>query len=449
MSSDFFFAFFATLQFKIKVPSPHSTSMSRRTIIIVIALAIVSLGIVIAGQVFWVRKAYALQEEQFNRRAFVAISEVVQTIRVMNRDSAVTEPVRQVSNNYFIANINDTPQPYLLENLLKEEFRRSQLLEDFEYGIYDCFNDSIVFGSKISFKPGIERTQAQQIHKLENFEPDGHYFGVVFPNKSSFILQQLDFWMYSSIVILLIVIFFSYTVHIMLQQKRLSEIRTDFVNNMTHELKTPISTIGLSADAIQNALTTSNTERIRSYTQIIQNENTRLKNQVERVLQIASLSPKKVALQHKEIDLHEALQKAVDTFQMQIEESDGSISLELLATHHRMKGDIVHITNVIYNLIDNAVKYTTESPDIQIRTHWKSGWLRIDFQDNGIGIERSNQKMIFEKFYRVPTGNLHSVRGYGLGLFYVKTIVEAHKGKLHVVSEPGKGSTFTIEFKTI
>jgi len=384
--------------------------VSRRTIIIVIALAIVSLGIVIAGQVFWVRKAYALQEEQFNRRAFVAISEVVQTI---------------------------------------QEFRRSQLLEDFEYGIYDCFNDSIVFGSKISFKPGIERTQAKQIHKLENFEPDGHYFGVVFPNKSSFILQQLDFWMYSSIAILLIVMFFSYTVHVMLQQKRLSEIRTDFVNNMTHELKTPISTIGLSADGINGALSSSNLDRVRSYVQIIQNENSRLKSQVERVLQIASLSPKKVALQHKEIDLHEVLSKAVDTFEIQIQEADGSINTELQASKHIIKGDVVHITNVIYNLIDNAVKYTTDSPKIHIRTTSKLGWLRLEVEDNGIGIDKANQKMIFEKFYRVPTGNLHSVRGYGLGLFYVKTIVEAHKGKIQVTSEPGKGSTFSIELKTI
>lgn len=423
--------------------------MSRRTIIIVIALAIISLGIVIAGQVFWVRKAYALQEEQFNRRAFVAISEVVQTIRIMNRDSAATEPVRQVSNNYFIANINDTPQPYLLENLLKAEFQRSHLLEDFEYGIYDCFNDSIVFGSKISFKPGIERTQAKQIHKLENFEPDGHYFGVVFPNKSSFILQQLDFWMYSSFVILLIVIFFSYTVHVMLKQKRLSEIRTDFVNNMTHELKTPISTIGLSADAIQGALSNADTERVRSYVDIIKNENSRLKSQVERVLQIASLSPKKVALQNQEIDMHSLLQSASQTFRMQIQDDDGSITTTFQAQQFRIKGDSVHITNVVYNLIDNAVKYTTLTPHIQIRTTWKSGWLRIEFEDNGIGIDRENQKMIFEKFYRVPTGNLHSVRGYGLGLFYVKTIVEAHKGKINLSSEPGKGSTFVIEFKTI
>lgn len=422
--------------------------MSRRTIIIVIALAIISLGIVIAGQVFWVRKAYDLQEEQFNRRAFVAISEVVQTIRTMNRDSAATEPVRQVSNNYFIANINDTPQPYLLENLLKEEFRKSQLLEDFEYGIYDCFNDSIVFGSKISFKPGKEREQAKVIHKLENFEPDGHYFGVVFPNKSSFILLQLDFWMYSSIVILLIIVFFSYTVYIILQQKRLSEIRTDFVNNMTHELKTPISTIGLSADAIEGSLASANPNRVRQYVQIIKNENNRLKNQVERVLQIAALSPKKVGLQNSTIDVHALITTAAENFRMQAEEQQGTLETQLDAPQHLVKGDLVHITNVIYNLIDNAVKYTEEIPQIRIRTSSNAGWMRVEIQDNGIGISKANQKMIFEKFFRVPTGNLHSVRGYGLGLFYVKTIIKAHGGRILLDSTPGKGSTFTIELKT-
>jgi two-component system phosphate regulon sensor histidine kinase PhoR len=197
--------------------------LSRRAVIIVISLAIVSLGLIIAGQVFWVRKAYDLQEEQFNKRVFVALSEVVHRIRIMNKDSAATEPVMHVANNYFIANINDTPQPYLLEDLLKDEFAKSDMKEDFEYGIYDCFTDSIVYGSRISFIENYERTNADYIHKIKEFQPDGHYFGVVFPNKSGFILKQLDFWMYSSFVILLIIIFFSYTISVMLKQKKLAD----------------------------------------------------------------------------------------------------------------------------------------------------------------------------------------------------------------------------------
>lgn len=423
--------------------------MSRRTITIVILLAIVSLGLIIAGQVFWVRKAYDLQEAQFNQRVFVAISEVVKTIRVFAKDSAETEPVRQVANNYYVANINDTPQPYLLESLLKAEFEKSDLREDFEYGIYDCFTDSIVYGSKISFLAGRSPEKPVAIKELKNFVPDGHYFGVVFPNKSAFILKQLDFWMYSSFVILLIVIFFSYTVFVMLKQKKLAEIKTDFVNNMTHELKTPISTIALSAEAISNPGIAQTPDRLQQYVAIIKNENMRLRQQVERVLQIASLTPRKVQLKNEMLDLHEIIRKAAVTFDVQLNDAEGSMELRLEAAQPFMRGDIVHITNVIYNLLDNACKYTNEKPHVVVSTsnHGQEIWISIS--DNGIGIPRQHQKMIFEKFYRVPTGNLHSVRGFGLGLFYVKTIVKAHSGKIEVESTPGKGSRFTIKFKAI
>ncbi len=422
--------------------------LSRNTVVIVILLAIISLGLIIAGQVFWVRKAYALQEDQFNRRAFVALSDVVQRIRVLNKDSAATEPVRQVTNNYFIANINDTPQPYLLEDLLKDAFEQSDLKEDFEYGIYDCFTDSIVYGSRISFKSGYERSDADQIHRLKEFQPDGHYFGVIFPNKSSFILVQLDFWMYSSFVILLIVVFFSYTISVLLKQKKLAEIKTDFVNNMTHELKTPISTIGLSAEALSNPSIIENPSRLAQYVTIIKNENDRLKNQVERVLQIASLTPKKVHLKDELLDIHVIIEKAIETFQMQLIEKDGKIMTSLHAANCHIRGDIVHITNVIYNLLDNATKYTETAPRITIKTENQGGELVITIADNGIGMGKQHLKMIFEKFYRIPTGNLHSVRGFGLGLYYVKTIVKAHDGKIDVISSPGKGSTFTLKFNT-
>jgi len=423
--------------------------VSGRTITIVILLAILSLGIIVAGQVFWVRNAYDLQEKQFTSRVVVALGEVVQQIRVMNKDSAATEPVKQITNNYFIANINDTPQPYLLEDLLKDEFELSGLTEDFEYGIYDCFTDSILFGSRISFDPTKQRSKADHIHRIENFQPDGHYFGVLFPNKSSFLLKQLDFWMYSSIVVLLIVIFFSYTISVILKQRRLAEIRTDFVNNMTHELKTPIATIGLSADAIANPNISENKERLQQYASIIKNENSRLKSQVERVLQIASLTPKKVHVKDEMIDLHEVIEKAVTTFKVQVEETEGTILVNLKAARSIIKGDIVHITNVIYNLLDNAAKYTENPPHIEISTLNDDHHIFIHVKDEGIGISQQHIKSIFDRFYRVPTGNLHTVRGFGLGLFYVKTIIKAHKGSIDVKSKVGNGSTFTIKLKTV
>lgn len=423
--------------------------MSRRTIIVTILLALISLVIIIAGQVFWVRKAYALQEEQFNKRVFVALSEVVKQIHIMNKDSAQADPVKQMTSNYFIANINDTPQPFLLESLIKSEFSKSDLMEDFEYGIYDCFTDSIVFGSRVTWNDSLQTQPAKKIQTLKDFQSDGHYFGVLFPNKTAFIILQLDFWMYSSIVILLIIIFFSYTIFVMLRQKKLTDIRTDFVNNMTHELKTPISTIGLSAEALSQPLVQNDSGRLNQYISIIKSENGRLKTQVERVLQIASLTPKKVQLKNERMDVHELLKTASDTFQIQAEDKDGKLIFLPGATHHFVKGDVVHITNVIHNLLDNAIKYAEQQPAVTVRTYNDSDKnLMVEVADNGVGISRQHQKMIFEKFYRVPTGDLHSVRGFGLGLFYVKTVLKAHKANIKVSSEPGKGSTFTLIFKT-
>jgi two-component system phosphate regulon sensor histidine kinase PhoR len=423
--------------------------MNRKTIIVTVLLAVISLVIIIAGQVFWVRKAYNLQEKQFNERVFQALSNVVQTVQVLNKDSVAPDPVSRVLDNYFVAYVNDTPQPYLLENLIKSEFEKSDLIEDFEYGIYDCFSDSIVYGSKVSFEPGARSEPAKLIHELPKMQLDGHYFSVLFPNKTRFIIKQLDFWMYSSIVILLIIIFFSYTVFVMLRQKKLSDIRTDFVNNMTHELKTPISTIGLSAEALSSPNIADDPARMRQYVDIIKSENGRLKNLVERVLQTASLTPKKVTLKNEIIDLHEVLQKAISTFELRAQERDGEVKSDLKAASCVVKGDLIHITNVIYNLLDNAIKYSEEEPHIEVTTHNEDNKLVLRVRDNGVGISRHHQRQIFDKFYRIPTGNLHSVRGYGLGLFYVKTIMKAHRATIHVESQPGKGSTFILKFKTV
>jgi two-component system, OmpR family, phosphate regulon sensor histidine kinase PhoR len=421
--------------------------MSRRTIIIVILLALISLGVIIAGQVFWVRKAYGIQERQFNEHVMFALTAVVDEILVMNNDSSVTEPVLQKESNFFVANINDTPSPYLLETLLKEQFERYNLKEDFEYGIYDCFTDSIVFGSRVNFDTLDNEVRAEATQIKAKFEPDGHYFGVLFPNKTATILKQLDFWMYSSFVIFLIIIFFSYTIFVILKHKRLSEVKSDFINNMTHELKTPISTISLSAEALSNPNIVYQPERFKQYISIIKNENQRLRSQVDKVLQIATLTPKKVSVKMEEIDLHEIILKATETFSVNVAEDGGELSTKLNATRSIINGDLVHITNVIYNLLDNARKYTEVEPIISIESYNDKDRIVVKVKDNGVGINQSHLGMIFDKFYRVPTGNLHNVKGFGLGLFYVNTIMKAHKAKISVESKVGKGSTFTLEFK--
>jgi two-component system phosphate regulon sensor histidine kinase PhoR len=376
-----------------------------------------------------------------------ALTAVVDEILMMNNDSSVTEPVLQKESNFFVANINDTPSPYLLETLLKEQFERYNLKEDFEYGIYDCFTDSIVFGSRVNFDTLDNEVRAEATQIKAKFEPDGHYFGVLFPNKTATILKQLDFWMYSSFVVFLIIIFFSYTIFVILKHKRLSEVKSDFINNMTHELKTPISTISLSAEALSNPNIINQPERFKQYISIIKNENQRLRSQVDKVLQIATLTPKKVSVKMEEIDIHEIILKATETFSINVAEDGGELSTKLNATKSIILGDIVHITNVIYNLLDNARKYTEAEPIISIESYNDKDRLVVKVKDNGVGINQSHLGMIFDKFYRVPTGNLHNVKGFGLGLFYVNTIMKAHKAKISVESKVGKGSTFTLEFK--
>jgi two-component system phosphate regulon sensor histidine kinase PhoR len=214
---------------------------------------------------------------------------------------------------------------------------------------------------------------------------------------------------------------------------------------MTHELKTPISTIGLSSEMILRTDMDEEPDKIRKYAGLIFKENKRLQNQVERVLNVAKLDKNEITLTKEQFDMHELLEEVKDNFEFNHSEKDGTITLDLKAEEHIVNVDPVHISNVVFNLMDNAVKYCREVPDIRIRTFNERRQFVFEIEDNGIGIKREDQKMIFDQFYRVPTGNLHDVKGFGLGLYYVKLIIEAHHGSIHVKSVVDKGTTFTIK----
>lgn len=374
------------------------------------------------------------------------MSAVVDRIQTMKNDSALVEPVKQISSNFFAANINDTLHPYLLESLLREEFTKSNLIADFEYGIYDCFNDSIVFGSRLRFENSAGNPVKEEVSIQKKFDRDGHYFGIYYPNKSKLLLSEMDFWIFSSVLILLVIVFFSYTIMVILRQKRLSEVKTDFINNMTHELKTPISTISLSTDMLTRHAESEKIEKahILRFVQIIKSENDRLKNQVEKVLQIATLSPDKMNLNMQPIDIHKLIESTISSVVLRLEERQGSIDIEKRAHSFTVNGDPVHLSNVIFNLLDNAIKYSESDPKIVISTRNTTGGIEITVKDNGIGIPKEHLKSIFEKFFRVPTGDMHNVKGFGLGLYYVRTVLEAHHGHISAKSEHRAGSIFTL-----
>ena len=233
-----------------------------------------------------------------------------------------------------------------------------------------------------------------------------------------------------------------------MKQKKLSEIKNDFINNMTHELKTPISTIALSSEVLMSSEIANDKERLFNYAQIIKNENNRLKNQVERVLKVATLD-KEIELNKSKIDIHKLITKVISNFDLALKEKKAVVNRSLDASNFETMADEIHLTNIFQNLIDNAIKYSYQRvPAISVSTVNQKEAIQIVIQDNGIGMAKENLKLIFDKFYRVPTGNVHNVKGFGLGLNYVKTMVEEHNGTIEVESELEKGTKFILTLPT-
>ncbi len=271
---------------------------------------------------------------------------------------------------------------------------------------------------------------------------------VIVPNTDTVVLKELG-WRIALAGLFTMIIFaaFYLTVNTMLRQKKLSEIKNDFINNMTHEFKTPLATISLAVDAMKNDKVLSDREKMGYFSSIIKEENQRMNRQVETILRAALLDKQEVDLMLKPTHVHEVIKEVAGNFKLQLEDKNGKVDLELNSTNDFIEADEVHFPNLINNLLDNAVKYAKENvaPEIKIATTANGKNMTIRLEDNGIGMSKETLKKIFEKFYRAHTGNIHNVKGFGLGLSYVKTMVDAHGGKIKVDSVPGKGSVFTIE----
>lgn len=442
--------------------------MIRRNINAVVVLGIISLASILVVQMVWMRKTIAIQQtniaiqekedslnlKQFSEQAHIALRNVLEEISTSKSDSSdLYGAVKQIRTNYFVVDINEELHPFYLETLLKRQFYEQSLNQDFQYGIYDCFSDSIVFGNLIKFSkttgyaPASDTVAGITSAKLP-WKTDGHYFTVIFPQVMARTISEpaelISPWVYVTIIVVLVMIFFGYTITVILRQKRLSEVKTDFINNMTHELKTPISTIGLSSEMLMRSDFSNDPEKLQRYASIIYKENKRLEHQVERVLNVAQLDKEELTLKKEAVDIHELLIEAKENFDINQLDQGGSIQLDLQAETSAVNADPVHITNVVYNLLDNAVKYCDTTPQIKVKTTNDKKGIVIEISDNGIGIKREDLKMIFDKFFRVPTGNLHNVKGFGLGLYYVKLIIESHGGKIEVKSKLGEGTIFTV-----
>lgn len=271
---------------------------------------------------------------------------------------------------------------------------------------------------------------------------------IIVPNSSGVVLKELRSRIaIAGLFTLVIFAAFYLTVNTMLRQKKLSEIKNDFINNMTHEFKTPLATISLAVDAMKNEKVLSDKEKMNYFSSIIKEENQRMNRQVETILKAALLDRQDVNLMLKPTHVHDVIKDIADNFTLQLNDKNGKVEMDLEATNDLIDADEVHFPNLINNLVDNSVKYSKDNvpPEIKISTAANGRNMTIRLEDNGIGMTKETIKRIFEKFYRAHTGNIHNVKGFGLGLSYVKTMVDAHGGHIKVDSTPGKGSIFTLE----
>ena len=390
-------------------------------------------------------RAYQLQETQVNydiTQTLVSVSKEIQA--ATNDSSYLIDPVNQIDETTFIVKTNQSLDPFYAEQVLTREFKKREINLDFEYNLYNCFNDSVIYTQAIYINESKVVEKEKPSVEVNWKSEDGHYFSIYFPHKSDIVLGRLKFWLYSSLLLVIIILFFAYTISIILKQKRLSEIKSDFINNMTHELKTPISTIALSSEVLMKPNISETPEKLKNYAQIINRENLRMQNQVEKVLQIASLEKDKVELTKTHVNLNKLLEDVIATFTPLIEDRKGEIHFDSAAKNPTVHIDEIHISNVITNLIDNALKYSKDSPKVSIVTKNEKENIVVSIKDNGIGMKKDVAGLVFDKFYRVPTGNIHNVKGFGLGLHYVKVMTEEHGGKIEVNSIVNEGSTFTL-----
>lgn len=389
-------------------------------------------------QVYWMKRAFDLKEQQFRQTVMVALQNVANDISGLYKLSNIENPVTQLSSDYYVVNLRIPLDSDILEHYLKEEFKEKQIDTDFEYGIYDCDTDKIIYGALINANYEVDDRKPKALPTTDKYL---NYFGVRFPSKSSYIAGKMEIWMISSAITLIVMAFFAYSMFVILRQKRLSEVQRDFINNMTHEFQTPISTIQVATDVLKNPKILEQPDRLQKYVQIIRQENNRLKNQVESVLNTARLTRGQIEMNIELQDLHALISEVTEGVKAELGDN---LQLKLNALQTSVYSDKVHLMNVIRNLIDNAIKYSPKPPSIAVETENIEGAILLKISDKGMGIAKEHQSKIFNKFYRVPTGNLHNVKGFGLGLNYVQQIVKSHKWKIDLQSELGKGTTFVI-----
>lgn len=396
-------------------------------------LSILSVGIL---QFFWFQQAYNVRKKEFELKVFQALKEVAAEVYEFNGNQSNSNyPVEQLSENYYVVMINDQIDLPLLEALLQRKFKEKAILIPYSYTIYDCSSDQMVYGS-----PTINADKKNEELLLPKWEQDQYYFGVYFPEVSTSLLGGMGGWFILSVVLLLVLIFFGFSLFIIFQQKRYSEIQRDFVNNMTHELKTPLTSIRLSSKVLSESVHESDKEY--PYLKIIREESGRLEKQIENIL-LRVRDQKKINLDRENLD---PLKTLKDIFEDELKVSEKQYQYEVKHSNeiNFVLVNKIHFHQIFSNLIQNSIKYGPQDLQISMDITTTSNSVIFRYHDNGNGIPAKYAKKIFQAFFRIPTGNRHDVKGYGLGLHHVKKITKLNGGS---ISWKGNGKEGYFEIK--
>jgi len=433
----------------------------KRIFPIITILILLSLLGLIFFQFLWLQSAKEIKEQQLidniNRATHDAADRLMQDNRFpnVNRNPNLLLPER-LQREFFRPSVIQRFSKEEISRIIRESLDRNNLMNvPFEFAITQNSIAADEIESDNFYKYYID-TVNNTHHIIPLIAPEGsslenlaleEFLIIIVPHQRSIILREITWFILGAVLFTLIITTaFFLTVRTLIRQKKLSEIKSDFINNMTHEFKTPLATISLAVDALRNEKVVTDKSKSDYFTSVIKEENKRMNQQVETILKAALLDNQRIRLNLKSLDAHSMIRTALKNIELPITEKGGILEVHLNAERHMLKADEVHFTNIINNLLDNAVKYSKDIPVVKLFTSNHGNYLKIRIEDNGIGMNKETLNRIFEKFYRAHTGNIHNVKGFGLGLSYVKTMVEAHKGTIKVDSALGKGTSFTLIF---
>ncbi|MBK7312120.1 MAG: HAMP domain-containing histidine kinase [Sphingobacteriaceae bacterium] len=409
-----------------------------------IAVSSLALVIVLVIQVNWIFETAAIKEELFNEKANMVLAKTAEALSSDKETCKSIADTNQASGNIVINACNSTEICITNTEIRKIDsiFKRFMNF----YNFYIDYSFVVVKPTPFKVKNGGGFKNNIYNKRLEEVvSQNGSELVLILPDKNQFIMDEMGTPFISSVVLILVVlIMFWRTVLSLMKEKRISEHTTDFLNNMTHEFKTPLTNIALASKMILKDPVIKQQEKLKHYSEIVLEENEKLRLKVEQMLSMTALERGEVPLQKTEIDLHQLIRDSIKSIHIQIENKQGVLELKLQAEKFVIMGDETHLTNALCNLIDNAVKYSTGKPELLIETYNVDEHIIILISDKGVGIPKAYHEKVFEKFFRVPSGNVHNIKGFGLGLAYVKKIIELHEGTIELESEKGEGTTFTL-----